>query len=225
MRNGSAQSLGVHVFMSHGSDDAGAGDEHVARALDHDREVGDGGRIDCAACARAHDHRQLRHHSGCEGVAQEDVRVAAQRHDPLLDPRAARIVEADDRRADLHRKVHDLADLLGVRLGQGATEDREVLGEDEHQPAVDSPVASHNAVAEEHLFVEPEIRRAMRHQCVEFDEGGRVEEEVESLAGGELAARVLLFDSGGSPAEPGLLSHLHQASDPLLARRHGSPPN
>ena len=49
--------------------------------------------------------------------------------DALLDARAARVVEADDRRAVLHREVHDRADLLRVRLAHRAAEDGEVLGE------------------------------------------------------------------------------------------------
>ena len=79
----------------------------------------------------------LRHHARGQRVAQEDVGVAAERGDALLDARAAGVVEADDRRAVLHRQVHHLADLLGVGLGQRAAEDGEVLGEDVDQAAVD----------------------------------------------------------------------------------------
>ena len=39
---------------------------------------------------------------------------------PFLDPRTARVVQPDDRRAVPKRQIHDLADLLGVRLGEGA---------------------------------------------------------------------------------------------------------
>src|SRR2546422_155371 len=53
--------------------------------------------------------------------------VAAERRDALLNARATRVVEADHGRAVLERQVHHLADLLGVRLGQRATEDGEVL--------------------------------------------------------------------------------------------------
>ena len=51
-------------------------------------------------------------------VALEHVGIAAERGDAFLDARAARVVEADHRRADLHRLVHHLADLLGVRFRQ-----------------------------------------------------------------------------------------------------------
>ena len=149
VRQRAAEELRVDILVRHGLHDAGSGDEHVARAFDHHGEVGDGRRIDRAAGARPEDHRDLRHDAGREDVAQEDVGVAAERHDAFLDPRATGIVETDDRRTDLHREIHDLADLLGVRLRQRTTEDREVLAEDEDDPAVDLAVTGDDAVAED----------------------------------------------------------------------------
>ena len=87
------------VLVGDGLDDVGAGDEHVARLLHHDDEVGDRRRIDRAAGARPHDGGDLRHDAGGERVAQEDVGVAAERQHAFLNARAARIVEADHRRA------------------------------------------------------------------------------------------------------------------------------
>ena len=133
-------------------DDVGAGDEHVARALDHQDEVGDGGRVHGAPGARAHDAADLRDDAARERVAEEDVGVAGERLDALLDARAARVVEADDGRADLHREVHDLADLLGVGAAQAAAEDREVLREDEDLAPVDQAVAGDDAVAQDLLL-------------------------------------------------------------------------
>src|SRR5690606_7054282 len=94
-----------------------------------------------------HDHGDLRHHAGSEHVALEHLGIAGERGDALLDARTARIVEADDWRADLHRLVHDLADLLGMRFRQRAAEYGEILAEDEDQAAVDGAVAGHHAVA------------------------------------------------------------------------------
>ena len=149
VRLGAAEELAVDILMRHGLHDIRSGDEHVARALDHDREVGDRRRVDRAAGARTQDDGDLGHDAGRHDVAQEDVGIAAERDDAFLDPRAARIVEPDDRRADLHRQIHDLADLLGVGLRQRSTEHREVLAEDEDRPAVDRAVAGDDAVAEE----------------------------------------------------------------------------
>ena len=50
------------------------------------------------------DRADLRHDAGRERVAQEDVGVAGERLDALLDARAARVVEPDDRRADLRSR-------------------------------------------------------------------------------------------------------------------------
>ena len=206
--------------MRHRLHDVGPGDEHVARPLDHDREVGHRRRVDRAAGARPEDHRDLRDDAGRQHVAQEDLRVAAERRDALLDPRAAGIVEADDRRADLHREVHDLADLLGVGLGQRSAEDREVLAEDEDQPAVDGAVAGDDAVAEEVLPVQPELRRAMRDERVELDERAGIQQEVEPLARGQLAPGMLALDPHRSPTQARLRAHPLEARDPLGVRRH-----
>ena len=50
-------------------------------------------------------------------------------------------------RADPHGLVHDLADLLGMGLSQGAADHREILAEDEDLPAVDGAVAGDHPVA------------------------------------------------------------------------------
>ena len=202
VRRRAAQEFGVDVFMRHGLHDARPGDEHVARALDHDREVGDRRRVDRAAGARPEDHRDLRHDARRQDVAQEDLGVSAERHDAFLDPRASGIVEPDDRRSDLHREIHHLADLVGVGLRQRSAEHREVLAEDEHRSAVDLAVAGDDAVAEERLF-----RRgvAIRDERVEFDERIRVEQQVEPLARRQLARGVLFRDAGRAAAEPRLL--------------------
>ena len=140
------------------------------------------------------------HDTGRHDVAQEDLGVAAQRRDAFLDPRATGIVETDDRRADLHREVHDLADLLGVRLRQRSTEDREVLAEDEDEPSVDGSVAGDDAVAEDVLLAEAELGRAMGDEGVHLDEGPRIQQQVEPLTRGELAPGVLAFDADRAAA-------------------------
>ena len=129
VRHGAAELLFRHLLVRDGPDHVRAGHEHVARALDHDVEVGDRGRIDRAAGARPHDRGDLRDDAGRQRVAQEDVGVAAEREHAFLDARAARVVEPDDRRAHLHRQVHDLDDLGGVGFRERAAEDGEVLRE------------------------------------------------------------------------------------------------
>ena len=176
------------------------------------------------AGARPEHERDLRHDARGERVAQEDVGVAAERHDAFLDPCAAGIVEPDDRRAGAHGEIHDLADLLGVRLRERSAENREVLAEHEHQPPVDRSVASDDAVTEVALLVEPEVGCPVRDERVELDERLRVQQQIESLAGGQLAAFVLLRDAFLAPTEPRLLAQRLESFDFFVLRRHSQPP-
>jgi predicted transcriptional regulator len=134
--------------------------------------------------ARAEDHRDLRHHARRERVAEEDVGVAAERHDAFLDARAAGVVEADHGRAVAHREVHDLADLLRVRLGERAAVHGEVLREHVHEPPLDAPVAGDHAVAVHRAVavLAGGVARACGDEAVELDEAPLVEQHVESLA-------------------------------------------
>src|SRR5206468_1050488 len=114
-------------LVSHGFHDARARDEHVGDPAHHEHEVGDRRAVHRATSTGTEDGADLRDDARGERVAQEDVGVAAERYDALLDARAARVVEADDGRAVLERQVHYLADLFGVRFGERATEHGEVL--------------------------------------------------------------------------------------------------
>ena len=113
-----AQLFGSEVLVGHRLHHIRPGDEHVARPLDHEDEIGDGGRIDGAAGARAHDQRDLRHHARCQHVALEHLGIAAKRGDAFLDARAARIIQPDQGDAGLDRLVHDLADFCRMRFRQ-----------------------------------------------------------------------------------------------------------
>ncbi len=83
----------------------------------HENEVGHRRRIDRATGAGTHDHRDLRHDTGGHDVALEDVSVAAEGSNAFLDTGTTRVIQADHRSTNLHRLVHDLADLLGMGLG------------------------------------------------------------------------------------------------------------
>src|SRR5258708_32270146 len=90
----------AYVFVRHGLDHLGSGNEHVGRVLDHDVEVGDRRTVDGAAGAWAHDAANLRNNPGCQRVAQKNIRIPAEADYAFLYARAAGIVETDDRRAD-----------------------------------------------------------------------------------------------------------------------------
>src|SRR3989304_2431423 len=70
----------------------------------------------------------------------------------------------------LPRLVHDLADLVGVGLGEGAAEDGEVLGEDVDQAAINLAVAGHHPVARDELLLHPEVPGPVGDQHVGLDE-------------------------------------------------------
>jgi hypothetical protein len=149
------------------------------------------GRVHRAAGAGAHDQADLRHHAAGHHVALEDLGIAAQRGHAFLDARAAAVVQADDRRADLHRLVHHLADLLGVRFAQRAAEDGEVLAEHEDQAAVDHAVAGDDAVAGDLVVGHAEVGAAVLDEHVPLFEAAFVEQQFQPLARGELALGVL----------------------------------
>ena len=218
VRRRAAQVLEAHVLAGHGLHDVGSGDEHVRRALGHQHEVGDRGRVDRAAGARAHDQRNLRHDPGRLNVPPEDLRVARERDDTFLDPRAARVVDPDHGAAHLHGHVHHLADLLREDLRQRAAEHGEVLAEHADRTAEHRAVPRHDCVTPRSLVAHPELALAMAHEPVELDERARVDEQLDSLAGEELAALVLPRDRLLGPGVRRLLAQLSEPGELLLRR-------
>ncbi len=195
---GAAQLFLGDLFVRDGADDIRAGDEHVGGLVDHEDEVGDGGRVDSAAGAGAHDGGELRHDTGGERVAEKDVRIAGERDDALLNARAAGVVQPDDGRADAHGGVHDLDDLGGVGFRERAAEDGEVLGIDEDRAAIDGAVAGDEAVAGDALLIHAEIGGAVGDELVRLLEGAGIEQQLNALAGGELAGAVLALAAFGA---------------------------
>jgi hypothetical protein len=165
----------------------------VRSLFHHEDEVRHRRRVDGAAGTGAHDHADLRDHARALDVADEDVAVGAERDNPLLDPRPARVVDPDHGRADLRGQVHDLAHLLGHHLAEGAAEDGEVLGEHGDRTAVDRSPPSDHRVAVRAALLHLELVGAVPHEGVELLERAVVEQLLDPLARGELALRVLLL--------------------------------
>ena len=109
-------------------------------------------------------------------IATEDLTVESEADHALLDARPTGVVEPDDRTADLHGEVHDLADLLAEDLAQGPAEDGEVLREDRHGPAVDRAITGDDAIAVGTILVLPEGDAAVTCVLVHLDERALVEE-------------------------------------------------
>ena len=102
-----------------------------------------------------------------------------------------------------HGVVHDLADLLRVRLAQRAAEDGKILAEDEDQPPVHRAAPGDDAIAGHALLGHAEVAAAVLDEHVVFLERIVVEEQLQALAGRELALRVLPFDPRLAAAQPG----------------------
>lgn len=203
MHDSAAEFFGCHRLVGHGFHHIGTGDEHVGGITHHEDEIGHRRRIDVAAGARTHDHRDLRNDTGGQHIALEHLGITAEGRHALLDAGAARIVDTDDRRAVLQRHVLHFHDLLGMRLRQRAAEDGEVLGEDEHGAAIDRAPTGDDAVAGDTALVHAEIGGAVFDEHVELLEGTFVEEEVDALARRQLAALVLGVDTRLAAAEAG----------------------
>jgi hypothetical protein len=122
-----AEFLQGDVFAGHRLHDVRAGDEHVARLADHEDEVGHRRAVHGAARTGPENHRDLRDDARRQHVAVEDAAVGGEADHTLLDAGACAVVEADDRCPDLERQVHQLVDLLGEHLTEGAAEHGEVL--------------------------------------------------------------------------------------------------
>jgi hypothetical protein len=105
-----------NVGVGHGLDNVGTSDEHVRRVLHHHVEVRDRGTVNRAAGARAHDATDLRDYAARQGVTQKDVGITAEANHAFLDAGAARVVQTNNRNADLHRQVEHFADFFRVRL-------------------------------------------------------------------------------------------------------------
>ncbi len=179
--------------MGHGADDIRAGDEHVGGLVDHEDEIGDGGRVDGAPGAWSHDGGELRHYTRSQRIAEEDVRVAGERDHALLNAGATGIVQPNDGRTHSHGGIHDLDDLGGVRFRERAAKDGEVLRIDEDRTAVDGAIAGDESIARDALLVHVEIGGAMGDELVGLFEGSWVQQELDTLARGEFAGAVLAF--------------------------------
>ncbi len=82
---------------------------------------------------------------------------------------------------------------MGFR--ERATEDREVLAEHEHRPAVDGARAGDHAVARDACIGHTELGAPVLDEHVDLFERALVEQQLQALVRGQLAALVL----GGDP--------------------------
>src|SRR5580704_8772615 len=180
---GPAQILMRNRLAGHRPDHIGTGDEHVRGTADHKDEVGQGRRVGSTAGARAQDDADLRYHPGGAHVAAENAAIPGERRDPFLDPRTTAVVERDQRRAGREREIHDLVDLLGMGLTQGAAEDTEILSVDEYPVTVHGAGPGHDAVRSRRPVAPPEE--------IKLDERTLVEQPPQPFPGRQLPLGML----------------------------------
>ena len=86
-------------------------------------------------------------------MAPAELGVPGQRGDGVLDARATRVVDTDDRAADHRHPLHQLGDFAAEHLTDRAAEDRLIVGEHPDRSAVDGAVPGDHAVAEERVGI------------------------------------------------------------------------
>ena len=183
--HGPAEFLVRDLLVGHHLDHVGAGHEHLARALGHDGEVGDGRGVDRAPPAHGPMMAEIWGMTPRrQRVAQEDVGVAAE---ALPRPpgcgRPPESLRPITGAPFCTGQVHEVADLAGVGLGERAAEDGEVLGEHVDEPSIDVPEAGHHAVAGDLLLLHAEVGAAVGDEDAQFLKGAGVEQETRSAPG------------------------------------------
>jgi hypothetical protein len=79
-------------------------------------------------------------------------------------------------------------------------------------------MTSDDAVTEDGLRIV--VGSARGDEGIDLDEGARVDEELDSFAGGQLPARMLRVDTKTAPAFESASPHCLESFDPLIVRRH-----
>ena len=155
----------------------------------------------------------------------EDVGVAGQGDDAFLNPRPARVVYADDRTPRGDGEVHDLADLLRIHLAQRAAENGEVLGKDADLAPRDLAVAGYYPVPKGLVLLETKVVGAVNPVAVQLYESVLVEQQLDAIAGRQLAPFALPLDGRlrrrVRRGIPQLLESLYLSGGSVLAKPLG----
>ena len=114
--------------------------------------------------------------------------------------------------------LHDLADLLGIRLGKRTTKNSEILAEDKYHPAIHGAIASDYAVTGDLLVRHAEIGAAVLDKGIPLFETVLVQQQFDTLTGREFTAAVLDVDPALSTSKGGGLTFLFQLFNNLMHR-------
>ena len=212
---GAAQIFNRDLLAGHRPDDLRSGQEHVALA-GHDDEVGQRRRVHGATGAGSEDDRNLRDDPRGLDIAHENLAIGGQTADAFLNPRTARVAEADAGNAGFQRLVHDAADLLRLNLGEGAAQYREVLRVNRHPTSVDLAKTGDHRITGKALLVQAKGAQAMRRHHAEFMKRSFVEQQIDPLARRQFASCVLLVNALLPTAQYRLLAQFAQCVQVLL---------
>ena len=224
VRHCAAELLSRDFLSRNGLDNCRASNEHLACVLYHVDEVCESWAVNSTARAGSHDNRDLRDNARGLCVAVEDAAVARESIDRLLDTRTARIVDADAGRAHLHRKIHDLPDLVCMLLTERAALNRKVLRKCIDKTTVDRAVARYNTLARELFLLLAEVGAAMANEHIKLDKAVLIEKQIQTLTRRKLALCVLLLDGLLAAAEHEMLFLLEHQLNFFLNCGHRIPP-
>src|SRR5262249_48958870 len=115
------------------------------------------------------------------------------------------------------------ADLAGVGLRERATEDGEVLSEDEDRTAVDASRAGDDPITRDLLLVHAEVVALMDHELVDLNERAGVEEQIEPLPRRLLPCLMLAPDPIFAAAQLGLRVTARELVEPLVQGHRCAP--
>src|SRR4051812_46029865 len=90
--------------------------KHVACVLNHQYKIGHGRAVNRTTSAGTHDRRKLWNYTTTSHIPVKDICITSKRNNTFLDSRATAVIQTNNRSSVLHRKIHDLTDLLCMRF-------------------------------------------------------------------------------------------------------------
>ena len=179
------------------------GDKHPA-LLGLDNEIGKRRTVGRSSRAGSANQRDLRNRSRKHDIVVKDAAISGQAVDALLNARAARVVDKDERTPGFEREAHHIGNLVAMRLAGSSACDGKILASQMHQAPVDVCASGHHSVGRHFLFGHPEIGCAMSGEESDLFEAAPIHQPCDSFPRGQLAGRVLRVDALLAAAEFGL---------------------
>ena len=189
-----AELLLADIFVQGGLADIRPGHKHMAEFVNHDDEVRQGRRIDCAAGARPHNGGNLWHDAGHDRIAVKNFAVAMFGVDTFLDAATAGIMQADDGAAGFQRQIEYFADLGGMHFSQRAAKNGEVIRVHIDEAPIDFPIARDDPVAVAGVFLHAEVDATVLNKTINFNKSPRIKQECQAFPNKQLPLLVLFVD-------------------------------